>query len=109
MHLSYLYKSTKFNLRHEAITHELGHEVENVKGFGELKKAALKATKAEDIKKWEKLYEGYPDADTEVAMKALGRRLATPLFIKRYANRSTLRNLIDHGRAFLKARRGSHA
>ena len=115
MHLSYLYKSTKFNLRHETDAHELGHEVENVKGFGELKKAALEATKQEERDEWAKMYrEKFPDMSpedikTEVAMKALGRRLATPLFIKRYANRSTLLNLIDHGRAFLKAMREGEA
>ena len=99
----------------ETIAHELGHEVENVKGFGELKKAALEATKQEERDGWAKMYrEKFPDMSpedikTEVAMKALGRRLATPLFIKRYANRSTLRNLIDRGRAFLKALREGEA
>lgn len=79
----------------ETIAHEIGHDVESVEGFDELKKAAIEATKEEDIKKWEKLYEGYPDADTEVAMKALGCRLATPRFIQRYANKSMLGHLID--------------
>ncbi len=93
----------------ETIAHELGHEVENVEGFDQIKKAALKATKAEDIKKWEKLYEGYPDADTEVAMKALGRRLATPEFIARYADRSLLRRIIDAGRDLIKYLRADEA
>ena len=93
----------------ETIAHELGHEVEGVEGFDKLKKAALKATKAEDIKKWEKLYEGYPDADAEVAMKALGRRLATPEFIARYADRSLLRRIVDVGRDFINYLRADEA
>ena len=93
----------------ETIAHELGHEVENVEGFDQIKTAALKATKAEDIKKWEKLYEGYPDADTEVAMKALGRRLATPKFIARYADRSLIRRIIDAGRDLINYLRADEA
>lgn len=93
----------------ETIAHELGHEVEGVEGFDQIKKAALKATKAEDIKKWENLYEGYPDADTEVAMKALGRRLATPEFIARYADRSLIRRIIDAGRDLIKYLRADEA
>ena len=79
----------------ESIAHELGHDVESAEGFDELKKAAVKATKEEDIKLWETLYKDYPDPDVEVAMKALGRRLATPRFIQRYANKSMLGHLID--------------
>ena len=84
--------------------------MENVEGFDKLKKAALKATKAEDIKKWEKLYEGYPDADTEVAMKALGRRLATPRFLDRYAeNRTFMGKLIDTAKQMLEYLRAGKA
>lgn len=97
------------NILRETIAHELGHEVRGAEGFDQIKKAALKATKAEDIKKWEKLYEGYPDADTEVAMKALGRRLATPEFIARYADRSLLRRIIDAGRDLIKYLRADEA
>ena len=93
----------------ETIAHEIGHDVESVEGFDELKKAALEATKDEDIKKWEKLYEGYPDADTEVAMKALGLRLATPRFIERYANKSMLRHLIDSGKQLIAKLRADEA
>ena len=63
----------------------------------------------EDIEKWEKLYEGYPDADTEVAMKALGRRLATPEFIARYADRSLIRRIVDVGRDFINYLRADEA
>ena len=75
----------------------------------------MEATNKKDRDEWEALYkEQFPDMKPEdvaeeVAMKALGRRLATPLFVKRYANRSTLRALIDHGRAFLKALREGKA
>lgn len=88
-------------LLQETTAHELGHEVEGAEGFDELKKAALKATSEEQQKEWRELYKKNnpqmtdPELDAEVAMKALGRRLATPRFIQRYANKSMLGHLID--------------
>lgn len=104
------------NILRETIAHELGHEVEGAEGFDQIKKAALKATKQEERDKWaaeyRKQFPDMSDADIEeeVVMKALGRRLATPKFIARYAeNRSLLRKVIDTGRDLIKYLRADEA
>lgn len=103
------------DLLRETIAHELGHEVENAEGFAEIKKAALKATKEADLKEWEEFYKKkFPnmtpeEARAEAEMKALGRRLATPQFLNRYANRSTLRRLIDAGKQLIEYLRADEA
>ena len=97
------------SLLRETIAHELGHEVEGEAGYKEIKEAALAATKQTDINEWRELYKGYDDVDAEIAAKALGRRLATPKFVERFANRSIIRRAIDFGKMLLDALRADDA
>lgn len=103
------------SLLRETIAHELGHEVRGAEGFDQIKKAALEATNKKDRDEWEALYkEQFPDMKPEdvaeeVAMKALGRRLATPRFVERFANRSIIRRAIDFGKMLLDALRADNA
>ena len=99
----------------ETIAHEVGHEVESAEGFDELKEAALKATNDADKKRWEELYKKdnpkatQTEVDIEVAMKTLGRRLATPRFVERYANKSMLGHLIDSCKQMIAVFRADEA
>ena len=97
------------SLLRETIAHELGHELEGEAGYKEIKEAALAATKQTDIDEWRELYKGYDDVDAEIAAKALGRRLATPRFVERFANRSIIRRAIDFGKMLLDALRADNA
>lgn len=78
-------------------------------GYKQIKEAALAATKQTDIDEWRELYKGYDDVDAEIAAKALGRRLATPKFVERFANRSIIRRTIDFGKMLLDALRADNA
>lgn len=75
----------------------------------------MEATNKKDRDEWEALYkEQFPDMKPEdvaeeVAMKALGRRLATPRFVERFANRSIIRRAIDFGKMLLDALRADNA
>ena len=97
------------SLLRETIAHELGHELEGEAGYKQIKEAALEATKQEDIDEWRELYKNYDDVDAEVAAKALGRRLATPKFVERFANRSIIRRAIDFGKMLLDTLRADNA
>lgn len=108
--------STNLETLRETLAHEIGHEVSGAEGFDQIKKAALKATKKEDRDKWaadyRRMFPGMsdPDVDEEVAMKALGRRLATPRFLDRYAeNRTFMGKLIDGAKYILKYMRENQA
>lgn len=108
--------STNLDTLRETLAHEIGHEVSGAEGFDQIKKAALKATKKEDRDKWaadyRRMFPGMsePDVDEEVAMKALGRRLATPRFLDRYAeNRTFMGKLIDGAKYILKYMRENQA
>lgn len=99
----------------ETIAHELFHEVENQPGAEEIKNAAFKATKEEQRKEYKELYKKkFPkmtkeELDNEVAAKIVGRRLATPRFLERYADKSFLQRVIDGGRAMLETFRADEA
>lgn len=97
------------SLLRETIAHELGHELEGEAGYKQIKEAALAATKQTDIDEWRELYKGYDDVDAEIAAKALGRRLATPRFVERFANRSIIHRAIDFGKMLLDALRADDA
>ncbi len=108
--------STNLDTLRETLAHEIGHEVSGAEGFDQIKKAALKATKKEDRDKWaadyRRMFPGMsdPDVDEEVAMKALGRRLATPRFLDRYAeNRTFMGKLIDTAKQMLEYLRAGKA
>ena len=103
------------SLLRETIAHEVGHELEGDAGYEQIKEAALAATKQTDIDEWRELYKkNNPEAtpeeiDAEIAAKALGRRLATPKFVERFANRSIIRRAIDFGKMLLDALRADQA
>lgn len=103
------------SLLRETTAHEVGHELEGEAGYKEIKEAALAATKQTDIDEWRELYKkNNPEAtpeeiDAEIAAKALGRRLATPRFVERFANRPIIRRAIDFGKMLLDALRADNA
>lgn len=103
------------DLLRETIAHELGHEIEGEAGYEQIKKAALAATSKEERDGWARLYrKTFPnmsdeDVDAEIASKTLGRRLATPRFVERFANRSIIRRAIDFGKMLLDALRADDA
>lgn len=103
------------SLLRETIAHEVGHELEGEAGYEQIKEAALAATSEEQQKEWRELYKKDnpkmtdPELDAEIAAKALGRRLATPKFISRYSNKSTIRKVIEGAKTMLEYLRADEA